>query len=68
MSFLNITDPIKCDPMVKEFIKTKESIEAQNLATLTGEINTQSELTEFIKPVVESEKRFSKNITTDSVS
>lgn len=54
--FLNIIDLVKRDTMVKEFLNTKEKINAENLASLPGEKSTQRELTKIFKPVVESEK------------
>ena len=63
MSFLKITDPIKRDQTVKEYLELKKNIRNNLLAERTGEQQLQTELTKFYRPITESQKATAKEIT-----
>ena len=63
MSFLKITDPIKRDQTVKEYLELKKNIRDNLLAERTGEQQLQTELTKFYRPITESQKATAKEIT-----
>ena len=63
MSFLKITDPIKRDQTVKEYLELKKNIRDNLLAERTGEQELQTELTKFYRPITESQKATTKEIT-----
>ena len=63
MSFLKITDPIKRDQTVKEYLELKKNIRDNLLAERTGEQQLQTELTKFYRPITESQKATKKEIT-----
>ena len=47
MSFLKISDPVKRDQTVKEFLELKKNIRDNLLSERTGELELQTELTKF---------------------
>ena len=63
MSFLKITDPTKRDQTVKEYLELKKNIRDNLLAERTGEQQLQTELTKFYRPITESQKATTKEIT-----
>ena len=63
MSFLKITDPIKRDQTVKEYLELKKNIRDNLLAERTGEQQLQTELTKFYRPITESQKATAREIT-----
>ena len=63
MSFLKITDPIKRDQTVKEYLELKKNIRDNLLSERTGEQQLQTELTKFYRPITESQKATTKEIT-----
>ena len=63
MSFLKITDPVKRDRILKEYLKLKKNIRDNLLAERTGEQQLQTELTKFYRPITESQKATAKEIT-----
>ena len=63
MSFLKITDPIKRDQTVKEYLELKKNIRDNLLAERTGEQQLQTELTKFYRPITELQKATTKEIT-----
>ena len=63
MSFLKITDPIKRDQTVKEYLELKKNILDNLLAERTGEQQLQTELTKFYRPITESQKATAREIT-----
>ena len=56
MSFLNISDPTKRDPMVKEYLDLKKNIRDNLLSERTGEQQLQTDLSKFFKPITETQK------------
>ena len=63
MSFLKITDPTKREASVKEFLELKNRIKDNFRSERIGEIETQSDLSKFFKPVTETQKATAKEIT-----
>ena len=62
MSFLKITDPTKRAASVKEFLELKNRIKDNFRSERIGEIETQSDLSKFFKPVTETQKATAKEI------
>ena len=56
MSFLKISDPVKRDLIVKEYLEAKKSIWDNLLSERTGEQQLQTDLTKFFKPITETQK------------
>ena len=65
MSFLKISDPTKRDAMVKEYLDLKKNIRDNLLSERTGEMEMQSDLTKFFKPITETQKATAKEITEE---
>ena len=63
MSFLKISDPTKRDQTVKEYLELKKNIRDNLLSERTGEQQLQTELTKFYRPITESQKATTKEIT-----
>ena len=61
MSFLKIRDPNKRDETVKKFLDLKNRIK-DNFQERIGEIETQSDLSKFFKPVTDTQKATAKEI------
>ena len=64
MSFLKISDPAKRDAIVKEYLDLK-NIRDNLLSERTGEMEMQSDLTKFFKPITETQKATAKEITEE---
>ena len=62
MSFLKIKDQNKRDETVKEFLELKNRIKDNFRQERIGEIETQSNLSKFFKPVTETQKATAKEI------
>ena len=62
MSFLKIRDPNKRDETVKEFLDLKNRIKDNFRQERIEEIETQSDLSKFLKPVTEMQKATAKEI------
>ena len=62
MSFLKITDPTKREASVKEFLDLKNRIKDNFRRERVGEIEMQSDLSKFFKPVTETQKATAKDI------
>ena len=54
MSFLKISDPVKRDLIVKEYLETKKNIRDNLLSERTGEQQLQTDLSKFYKPITET--------------
>ena len=54
MSFLKISDPVKRDLMVKEYLKLRKNIRNNLLSERTGEQELQTDLSKFFKPITET--------------
>ena len=65
MSFLKISDPVKRDQTVKEFLELKKNIRDNLLSERTGELELQTELTKFYRPITETQKATAKEITEE---
>ena len=63
MSFLKIRDPVKRDQTVKEYLKLKKNIRGNLLSERTGEQQLQTKLTKFYRPITETQKATTREIT-----
>ena len=63
MSFLKISDPVKRDLIVKEYLETKRNIRDNFLSQRTGEQQLQTDLSKFLKPITEMQKATAREIT-----
>ena len=63
MSFLKISDPVKRDQIVKEYLELKNNIRDNLLSERTGEQQLQTELTKFYRPITETQKATAREIT-----
>ena len=62
MSFLKISDPVKRDLIVKEFLETKKNIRDNLFRKRTGEQELQTDLSNIFKPITETQKATAKEI------
>ena len=62
MSFLKISDPVKRDLIVKEFLELKKNIRDNFLSKRTGEQQLQTDLSKFFKPITETLKATTREI------
>ena len=63
MSFLKISDPAKRDAIVKEYLELKKNIRDNLLSERAGELELQTDLSKFYKPVTETQKATAREIT-----
>ena len=63
MSFLKITDPLKRDAIVKEYLEIKKNIRNNFLSERIGESELQTSLSKFYKPITETQKATAREIT-----
>ena len=63
MSFLKISDPVKRDLMVKEYLELKKNIRDNLLSERTGEQQLQTDLSKFYRPITGMQKATTKEIT-----
>ena len=63
MSFLKISDPTKRDAMVKEYLELKKNIRDNLLSERTGELELQTDLSKFYRPITETQKATAREIT-----
>ena len=63
MSFLKISDPVKRDQIVKEYLELKNNMRDNLLSERTGEQQLQTELTKFYRPITETQKATAREIT-----
>ena len=63
MSFLKISDPVKIDLIVKEYLQTKKNIWDNLLNERTGEQQLQTDISKFFKPITETQKVTTREIT-----
>ena len=64
-SFLKISDPVKRDLIVKEFLETKKNIRDNLLSERTREQQLQTDLSKFFKPITETQTATMKEITDE---
>ena len=63
MSFLKISDPLKRDAIVKEYLELKKKIRDNLLSERIGEQQLQTDLSKFYKPITETQKTTTREIT-----
>ena len=63
MSFLKISDPAKRDTIVKEYLELKKNIRDNLLSERTGELELQTDLSKFYRPITETQKATAREIT-----
>ena len=63
MSFLKINDPLKRDAIVKEYLELKNKIRSNFLSERIGEQQLQTDLSKFYKPITETQKATTREIT-----
>ena len=63
MSFLKISDPLKRDSIVKEYLELKKNIRDNLLSERIGEQQLQTDLSKFYKPITETQKATTREIT-----
>ena len=63
MSFLKISDPLKRDAIVKEYLELKKKIRDNFLSGRIGEQQLQTDLSKFYKPITETQKATAREIT-----
>ena len=63
MSFLKINDPLKRDAIVKEYLEHKKKIRSNFLSERVGEQQLQTDLSKFYKPITETQKATTREIT-----
>ena len=62
MSFLKISDPLKRDSIVKEYLEL-EKIRDNFLSERIGEQQLQTDLSKFYRPITETQKATAREIT-----
>ena len=65
MSFLKISDPLKRDAIVKEYLELKKNIRSNLLSERIGEQQLQTDLSKFYKPITETQKATAREITEE---
>ena len=63
MSFLKISDPLKRDAIVKEYLELKKNIRNNLLSERIGESELQTNLSKFYRPITETQKATTREIT-----
>ena len=65
MSFLKISDPLKRDAIVKEYLELKKKIRGNLLSERIGEQQLQTDLSKFYRPITETQKATAREITEE---
>ena len=65
MSFLKISDPAKRDLIVKEYFDLKKNIRNNLLSERTGELELQTDLSKFFKPITQTQIATARDITEE---
>ena len=63
MSFLKISNPLKRDAIVKEYLELKKKIRSNFLSERIGEQQLQTDLSKFYRPITETQKATTREIT-----
>ena len=63
MSFLKISDPLKRDSIVKEYLELKKKNRNNFLSERIGEQQLQTDLSKFYRPITETQKATTREIT-----
>ena len=62
MSFLKISDPLKRDAIVKEYLELKKNIRNNFLSERIGELELQTNLSKLYRPITETQKATTREI------
>ena len=65
MSFPKITDHMKRDFIVNEFLKTRQNIQQNFLSERVGDLSTQYELSKLFKPVTDMQKVLKEGLVNE---
>ena len=65
MSFLKISDPVKRNLIVKEYLELKKNIRDNFLSERAGEQQLQTDLSKFYRPITETQKATVREITEE---
>ena len=65
MSFLKISDPVKRDLNVKEYLEIKKNIRDNLLRERPGEQELQTDLSKIFQPITETQKATAREITEE---
>ena len=65
MSFLKITDPVKRNLIVKEYLEIKKNIRDNLLSERTGEQELLTDPSKFYKTITETQKATAREITEE---
>ena len=65
MSFQKITDPMKRDFIVNEYLKTRQNIQQNFLSENVGDSSTQHEVSKLFKPVTDMEKDLKEGLVSE---
>ena len=63
MSFLKISDPVKRDLIMTEYLEPKKNIRDNLVSEKTGEQQLQTDLSKFYRPITETQKATAREIT-----
>ena len=63
MSFIKIKDPRKREELIRDLIETRKRIKDNFIAKKVGESEYQTGLTKLFKPVIETQKATTKELT-----
>ena len=63
MSFLKITDPKKREAMIKDYLETRKRIKRNLITEKTRELELQTDLSKFYRPITETQKATAREIT-----
>ena len=63
MAFLKISDPVKRDLIVKEYLELKKNIRDNQPSERAGKQHLQTDLSKFCKPIIETQKVTTREIT-----
>ena len=63
MSFLKISDPLKRDSIVREYLELKKNIRDNLLSERIGEQQLQTDLSKLYRPITETQKATTREIT-----
>ena len=62
MAFLKISDPVKRDLIVKEYLELKKNIRDNQLSERAGKLQLQTDFSKFFKPITETQKVTTREI------
>ena len=63
MSFLKISDPVKRDLIMEEYLELKQNIRDNILSERAGEQQLQTDLSKLFKTITETQKATMREIT-----